>query len=340
MHMSIEEKDIIKTGNASKLQIVFKDNTIISLGQKSTFKVESYLFSNTKVKARFNVKGLFKSITGKIGHIAPQNFTLKTQNATIGVRGTTIIGNSTPKKDTIICSSGKIIVNSIMGMTTVNMGEQTIIRSGKKPTQAVSIQKAVIHQTEKKIELSHKEKITQREAVIKETIQRHIVNPKKEVNDIKDSWGEWDSSDEIAKSIDKAPIITTPKDRTDLQRLRELVGTKSPSYHGKVSGYVNHVQNQITDGSINLAVDLGQGKVNGDIGFKADNANWNAKIQHGSIDQNGALDFGISNNANLHGQGDGMLSGEHLEHANGTFSIQNQTNKHNAYGIFKAGRQK
>ncbi len=341
-HMAIEEKDTIKTAKNTKLQIIFNDNTIISLGQKSTFKIEAYLFSKTKVKARFNVKGLFKSITGKIGHIAPENFKLKTQNATIGVRGTTIIGESHADADTIICSSGKIIVSTLKGDIIVNRGERTIVHRDARPTRPSIIKKEMIQKTEQKIILSQTTPTsmlqTPANAPLKkqEPIQSEISTVKEEKQD----WGVWDEVDTVSSTPETTPtpLPIVEEELESLALLREKAGTKTPSYHGEVSGFVNTPLQKISDGHINLNVDLGRGKVDGDIGFNQGSDRWQADIHNGSVDRHGALDFAISNQGNLKGSGDGMLSGEHLEHANGTFKIKNETNNQNAYGTFKARR--
>ena len=72
----LKEKDLLITKNNSKVQILFKDETIISIGKNSSFKINDYLFENKdNVKAEFSmIKGVFRTITGKIGKIAPQNF--------------------------------------------------------------------------------------------------------------------------------------------------------------------------------------------------------------------------------------------------------------------------
>ncbi len=345
MHMPIEEKDVIQTAKKGKLQIVFKDNTVISLGQNSTFKIQEYLYGEKKVKARFNVKGLFKSITGKIGHIAPKNFTLKTQNATIGVRGTTIIGESNQEKDTIICSSGKIIVYSPKGMQIVQQGEKTVILKGHKPTAAVPVSKEVIQKSQKHI-VPSKPAITttllpQKEQIISEVEKENITT-------VKEDWGQWNSSEDITK---ETPLPTTEEKedqlpqveekRADLALLRQKAGNDNPSYHGNVSGFVDTPMQKISqvNNHINLNVDLGRGVINGDMGFDAANERWETTIKDGHVDKHGAIDFALSNQNNLHGKANGALSGERLEHVNGTFHIQNEQNSHTAYGTFKARKE-
>ncbi|MCF6310246.1 MAG: FecR family protein [Sulfurimonas sp.] len=87
---SLEEKDNILTQDNTKLQIIFKDETIISIGKNSDFSISEYLFEDNQTPiAKFSMlKGAMRTITGHIGDIAPQKFSVTTRTATIGIRGT------------------------------------------------------------------------------------------------------------------------------------------------------------------------------------------------------------------------------------------------------------
>ncbi|WP_419764988.1 MAG: FecR family protein [Arcobacter sp.] len=93
----LEKNDVINSSKGAKAQITLDDNTIITIGQNSTLNIFDYVFDESKPKdskASFGfMKGSFKSITGKIGKINKDRFKLKTKSASIGIRGTTIIGN-------------------------------------------------------------------------------------------------------------------------------------------------------------------------------------------------------------------------------------------------------
>ncbi|MDD3342382.1 MAG: FecR domain-containing protein [Sulfurospirillaceae bacterium] len=121
--MSIEEKDTIKTLKNGQLQLIFEDKTVITLGSESEFKIEEYLNDNASPKAKFKFnQGTFKSITGRIGKASPENFTLETKTATIGIRGTTVglflpppppSPNMPPLPENIFCLSGQISVGAL-----------------------------------------------------------------------------------------------------------------------------------------------------------------------------------------------------------------------------------
>ncbi len=110
---AIEEKDTLKSAKGSAAQLVFNDNTVITVGSATVFSVEEYVFGDKEPKARFNVgEGSFKAITGKIGKIAPDKFKLETKTATIGIRGTHIIGSFYSDILTVACAKGAITVTA------------------------------------------------------------------------------------------------------------------------------------------------------------------------------------------------------------------------------------
>ncbi len=120
--------DEIKTSNNTKVQLLFKDNTIISIGKNSTFQIYNYLYDekNNKFEAKFNMfKGTFKTITGKIGKKAPENFLLKTKTASIGIRGTQIVISIEDNQEKIFCTEGRIFVqkNNSNLSTSINAGQ-------------------------------------------------------------------------------------------------------------------------------------------------------------------------------------------------------------------------
>lgn len=119
---SLESKDTVATAKNSKVQLTFKDNTIITVGKESRFSVEEYLFDATPdSKAKFNmIRGTIRAMSGKIGKIAPEKFTVKTKTATIGIRGTDFIVRVLPSGEiAILCMQGSIIVRSADGLSTV-----------------------------------------------------------------------------------------------------------------------------------------------------------------------------------------------------------------------------
>ncbi len=300
----LEAHDALKTAKKSKLQIVFEDKTVISLGQKSLFKIDEYIFTDKKVAARFSVgKGFFKSITGKIGKISPKQFKIKTANATIGVRGTTIIGEVSQKRDIIACSFGQIEVSTDKGSVLVNAGERTIVDVTKAPRQTQKINKIILKQLEQKSNPSVEESVVESEVTLKQA-------PKKELSQVEDE-----------KSSDKfEPWIEEEKAQT-LTDIEKIVGTKNPSYHGQITEGKTTVGGAIDkdSSSVDLGFDLGKGTMDGDLKFEDTKREYDIKVD-GKVRGDGSFNFASSNGYN--GNGNGRLSGEALEHANGDIGFR------------------
>jgi len=123
LNMGVDINDTVITYKNSKAKIVFKDNTIITIGQNSAFKIKDYVLGK-KPKARFGfLKGTFISVTGKIGKIAPKRFKLETKNSSIGIRGTIVFGQIYLAGDIIGCSQGLISVSNGVKSVLVKPGE-------------------------------------------------------------------------------------------------------------------------------------------------------------------------------------------------------------------------
>ncbi len=124
----ILKHDQIKTKDKTKVQLLFKDNTVISIGGNSSFQVFEYLFDekNNKYEAKFSMlQGTFRTITGKIGKLSPKKFNLKTKSASIGIRGTQIVMNLSAEKEDIFCTEGRILV------TKLNSNVNSFVKAGE-----------------------------------------------------------------------------------------------------------------------------------------------------------------------------------------------------------------
>ena len=95
LRSEIESGDTLVSEKNTYAQIKFIDNSEITLRPGTTFKVENFAFDDGKPEgdnASFSlVKGGLRSITGLMGKRNKEKFSLKTPNATIGIRGTTFV---------------------------------------------------------------------------------------------------------------------------------------------------------------------------------------------------------------------------------------------------------
>ncbi|BCS95403.1 hypothetical protein DSLASN_10350 [Desulfoluna limicola] len=84
------QDDVIKTEKRSRIQIRFKDNTIITLGVASTLHLKEYRWNEETKKGAFThevKEGVFRVLGGAITNASPETFKTETPVATIGIRG-------------------------------------------------------------------------------------------------------------------------------------------------------------------------------------------------------------------------------------------------------------
>lgn len=93
-NMKLSEGDSIVTGKNGYAGLIFKDDTVVSLGPNSEMAVTDFTFDPANKELSFVAKflqGTFSFISGQIAKLAPQKVKLETPNATLGVRGTKFI---------------------------------------------------------------------------------------------------------------------------------------------------------------------------------------------------------------------------------------------------------
>ncbi len=100
----IFEQDTITTGENSLLNIRFKDKTRFELGPEATLIASKYVYNQTpddKVSMKV-AKGAFRFVTGLVAKEKPENMDVETAVATIGIRGTNVVGEADATSATII----------------------------------------------------------------------------------------------------------------------------------------------------------------------------------------------------------------------------------------------
>lgn len=83
--------DTIVTGEAGAIGVIFKDNSVLSLGPESHLEIDSFQFEPAEEKLSFvaNVMhGTLTYLSGLITRLKPESVQFRTPSATIGIRGT------------------------------------------------------------------------------------------------------------------------------------------------------------------------------------------------------------------------------------------------------------
>ena len=119
--------DTVVTYDEAKTQIRFTDGSMVSLAPNSVFKIEEYGYGDGQSeKAIYSLlKGGLQTLTGAIGHVKKQDYSLKTPLATIGIRGTFYQVFLTPEGSVVgFVKEGGIVI-------AVEGGEPLMVPAGK-----------------------------------------------------------------------------------------------------------------------------------------------------------------------------------------------------------------
>lgn len=86
--------DSLKTGVHGSVGVIFKDNTLLSIGPRSEIVISEFLFSPADGKLSIVtrlLKGTAAYLTGIIGKLSPESVRFETPVANIGIRGTKFV---------------------------------------------------------------------------------------------------------------------------------------------------------------------------------------------------------------------------------------------------------
>ncbi|MCY7294572.1 FecR family protein [Alteromonas sp. a30] len=138
---TLQQKDIVNTGEEARSQFRLKDGTLFTLGENSSLVIDTYLYSEeAQPSASFElVKGVFRAITGKITKMKDPSFNVKTPLGSIGIRGTDFWGGYLkPDQIDILFIDGEhpiSIENEYGKVELLQPGQGTTIMPGKAPSK-------------------------------------------------------------------------------------------------------------------------------------------------------------------------------------------------------------
>lgn len=126
-------KDELRTGVGARLQVTFRDNTLLTLGEHASVRIDRYVYEpdrgvgETVLQA---AKGAFRFATGKIKELKDKKIAVSTPVADIGVRGTEFWGGPINAKYGVLLLEGEVTVANQAGhVTLTGFGQGTDIPS-------------------------------------------------------------------------------------------------------------------------------------------------------------------------------------------------------------------
>ena len=92
--LEIYQNDTLRTGPDGSLGVVFRDDTLLSMGPESVLVIDEFVFAPKQGKFSIVIKmlkGTAAYLSGLISKLAPESAHFKTPTASIGIRGTKFV---------------------------------------------------------------------------------------------------------------------------------------------------------------------------------------------------------------------------------------------------------
>ncbi|MDA0998834.1 MAG: FecR domain-containing protein [Proteobacteria bacterium] len=135
----IQLGDIISTGKGARLEFEMNDGSKVQLGERSKFVVLEFIVNNNGGNAVMRmIEGAFAVSSGKLMQLADASMTVKTESATIGIRGTTFWGGMIDGTFEVALLAGKsIYVETKAGRVDIDkIGEGSrIVSANEAPSK-------------------------------------------------------------------------------------------------------------------------------------------------------------------------------------------------------------
>jgi hypothetical protein len=129
----VHMKDELRTGAEGYLQVTFRDNTVLTLGENASVVINRYVFNPTQGigEAALQVtQGAFRFATGQLKTLPDKKITVSTPVADIGVRGTEFWGGPSDGQYGVLLLEGEVSVSNQAGVVTLSKpGQGTEIHS-------------------------------------------------------------------------------------------------------------------------------------------------------------------------------------------------------------------
>ena len=138
LNASVFLNEVVSIGAKARLEVTFKDNTRLTLGEKTNLTLDKFVFNPAARRGRigFRVSGAFRFLSGQVSKLARSDVSVTTPFATIGVRGTEFWGGPIDDQALgVFLIEGAVRVSNAVGAQNLNRPGQgtNIARSGAAP---------------------------------------------------------------------------------------------------------------------------------------------------------------------------------------------------------------
>jgi hypothetical protein len=130
-------RDELRTGAEGRLEVTFRDETVLTLGEKASVVIDRYVYDPDKDVGETVLqatKGAFRFASGRIKAMKENKIAVSTPVADIGVRGTEFWGGPMNGQYGVLLLEGEVTVSNQAGSVTLSAaGQGTDIPSPLDP---------------------------------------------------------------------------------------------------------------------------------------------------------------------------------------------------------------
>jgi len=120
---SVYPNEVVSTGDGTRLEITFKDNTRLTLSENVKLTLDTYIYNRTARLGtiKFEVAGAFRFVSGRLSKLAKSNLSVITPVANIGIRGTDFWGGPIDNQALgVFLITGTVSVSNAAGTQILN----------------------------------------------------------------------------------------------------------------------------------------------------------------------------------------------------------------------------
>ena len=120
---AVHMNDRLRTGANARLQITFRDNSVLTLGENANVVVDRYVFNpekSTGEVALSATRGAFRFAGGKVEQMQTKKVTVSTPQAALAVRGTHFWAGPIDGQYGVLLLNGKLGVSNRAGSVTLS----------------------------------------------------------------------------------------------------------------------------------------------------------------------------------------------------------------------------
>ena len=131
------QNEVVKTASESATQLIFKDETQLTIGPESEVTLDTFVYDSNPDKGRLVINQTVGTLRFVSGAFSDKNYEVRTPTATIGIRGTAFtVVVAANGATTVSVEAGVVSVTNVAGVTqsvSVNPGLSSTVSTPTAP---------------------------------------------------------------------------------------------------------------------------------------------------------------------------------------------------------------